>query len=66
MEPGKWCIVHRKRGEVQRVWRLTPVTGASKEEADDFRKKYFAPTYGGSTGKHTTHVELYSNHQEGA
>jgi len=60
---GMWCIVHRKYGAVEQVWPLTPITGASQEEADSYRKKHFRATYGGETGKHTTHVELLSKHQ---
>jgi hypothetical protein len=63
MTPGKWCVVHRKYGEVEHVWRLTPETGASREEADKFRKEIFASAYGDLTGKHTTHTELLSDHK---
>lgn len=60
---GKWCVVHRKYGEVEHVWLLTSETGSSREEADAFRRKVFAPTYGDSVGKHTTHTELLSDHK---
>jgi len=53
-----WCITHRKHGCLEQFWFLSPITGATKELADEFRRRVFAPLYGGDTGKHTTHVEL--------
>jgi hypothetical protein len=71
-EGGPFCIVYRKKGDVEQVWYLSEMSGATRKAANDFRtgadmrpedRHYsLAAQWGGDTGRHTTTVEPESDH----